>query len=348
MVDDDKGSATTTIGWRQGLTERIDSLGAAKGRFVQESAPDVETVPAERFFDADFFAECIAQHAGVDRSQLDFDVSSGRPADGVDMRAYVSRYVRHYAGSLSIAALVGMAEGIGLDLSVSRCSFVLWKTIPFRLVLDQRDDEVVRCSERPASWSAAGPVLETLDELRAHVCSRLYGEHLDSFVNTVAERTNLAPGLLWTNVAEWPTTMSAAACEYLDDDVAQGYVDDQRMLLEDEVLPGVTGQPNPLRDRMDWTHVDDGAFPDEVATRRLCCLSYLLEDRFGRLCANCPHLPVEEKVALIRERHGALPGSTAGDATKAAIERGLQRRSAQQVLQARERQAAGRTSPSVE
>jgi hypothetical protein len=340
MVIGHNESVSGSIGWRQGLAERIDSLGASRGRFVADPGPEVETVPAERFFEPEFFAECIARHAGVDRSTIRFDDAAERPG-GVDLRAYVSRYVRHYAGSVSLAALVGLGEGIGLDLSISRCSFVIWKTIPFRLVLDLSDDEVVRCNERPASWSATGPVLDTVDEMRAHVWRTMYGEHLRSFVDNVVELTNLTPALLWTNVAEWAGIVSAAAAEYLDEEAARLYLDDQQVQLNDEVLPGLEGQPNPLRERLDWVHVDDGGFPDEVATRRLCCLSYLLEDRFGRLCANCPHLPVDEKVALIRERHGTGPGATGGEATKAAIERGLKRRSAQQIVQARERKAAG-------
>src|SRR5262245_34377741 len=59
-------SAAAPMGWRQGLTKRIDTLGASRGRFVEGPGADVETVPAERFFEPEFFAESIARHAGID------------------------------------------------------------------------------------------------------------------------------------------------------------------------------------------------------------------------------------------------------------------------------------------
>lgn len=316
--------------------ERIDSLGPCKGRAILDTGTDGEAVPAERFFEPEFFAECIARNAGIDRSALSFEVSAERAPGSVDMRAYVSRFVRHYAGSVSIAALVGLAEGIGLDMAASRCALVMWKTIPYRLVLDSDDDSVVRSNERPTSWSATGPVLDSLDELRAHVWRSLYGEHLAPFVAQIADATNLSPALLWTNVAERVAIISELAREYLGEDAALPYMDDRRVLLESDRLPGVTAEANPLRERLDWTPVNDGSDLQEVANRRLCCLSYLLHDRFGRLCSNCPHLPVEEKVALIRERHGQPVEARGGEARNRAIERGLQRPSVQRLLQERE------------
>ena len=43
-------------------------------------------------------------------------------------------------------------------------------------------------------------------------------------------------------------------------------------------------------------------FPHGVQTRRICCVTYMLPDRLGRLCQNCGFLPISDRVALIRER----------------------------------------------
>jgi hypothetical protein len=55
----------------------------------------------------------------------------------------------------------------------------------------------------------------------------------------------------------------------------------------------------------------------------MCCLVLYLADRYGRLCQNCPHLPIDERVALIRERHGLSQSDPRGPAEQQAINRGL-------------------------
>jgi hypothetical protein len=49
----------------------------------------------------------------------------------------------------------------------------------------------------------------------------------------------------------------------------------------------------------------------------------MLPDRHGRLCDNCPFLPLENRVALIRERLGAAGGDATGPARQRAIDIGL-------------------------
>jgi hypothetical protein len=113
-------------------------------------------------------------------------------------------------------------------------------------------------------------------------------------------------------------------------------VADRVALLEAERLPGVPGG-NPLRDSVEWVPVEDGdsrEFPAAVSTRRLCCLTYLLRERLGVLCQNCPYLPVSTRAAMVRERHHVATGGPPGPATLRSKEIGLQRASLRRLLDA--------------
>jgi hypothetical protein len=50
------------------------------------------------------------------------------------------------------------------------------------------------------------------------------------------------------------------------------------------------------------------------------------------LCQSCPFLPVPDRIALIRERHGVPMGTPGGAAEKRSIERGLDRPSTRRIL----------------
>jgi hypothetical protein len=105
--------------------------------------------------------------------------------------------------------------------------------------------------------------------------------------------------------------VSDGAEEYLGVDAAP-FLADRHAILAAQTLPGVPG-PNPLRHKADWVPVDGDSYPHAVQTRRFCCITYLLEDRLGQLCANCPHLSVEDRATLSRIRHGR-PAGAAGTA----------------------------------
>jgi hypothetical protein len=240
------------------------------------------------------------------------------------MAIAASRLTRHYCASLISIAHAGLAHGVGLDLSPQRCR-VLFRKPWLAIAVDLSADDIVRCAERPTTWPVAGRSLDTLAELREYVWSRLFGAHVGPVFTRMVE---VVPGsgeaLLWTNAAEYVGMVSDAAEEYLTGDAAKPYVADRRALLDAADLPGVRG-PNPLRDKIEWIPTGTGGFPEAVQTRRLCCLTYLLADRDGRLCQNCPHFSLDDRAELMRERHGVAIGGPTGPAEARAHEVGHER-----------------------
>jgi Ferric iron reductase FhuF-like transporter len=309
--------------WRQAVARRLDDLGRwVEGRFVLTPGPEDRVIAAERFLDAGFLRETIGQ-IGVTQAVASADGSTA------DLRIPASRLTRQYCASMTATALVGLTYGIGLDLSAARWGVVLRSgddihvSGVFRAMLDSGENEVLRCAERPTPWLATGPVVETVDELRAYVWGKLYGENIGQMFDAVLAAVNVAPRLLWANAAEWVGMVADAAEEYLDPASAAPFVAECRALLEVDRLPGLAG-PNPLRDQLDWVPYHDGrGYPHAIQTRRVCCLTYLLKDRYGRLCANCPYLPPADCAALIRERHGVSQSGPRGEAEQQAIRQGL-------------------------
>jgi hypothetical protein len=129
---------------------------------------------------------------------------------------------------------------------------------------------------------------------------------------------------MWSNCAESPAMVSDAAEEYLNSGRARAYVEDRIAVLQADALPNVSG-PNPMRGLIEWLPTDAPECPHGLQTRKMCCATYLLPDRLGRLCQNCSLLCVEDRVALMRERHGVPMGSPGGPAEQRAIEVGLTR-----------------------
>src|SRR4029077_7522551 len=95
---------------------------------------------------------------------------SDHPLDE-DPRAAVSRLVRRYAGSLTTAALVPLAHGVGLDVSPERVGLVMHNDLPQGTLL--RVDEVLVCADRPTTWPVHGRDVGTLDQLRVRVLGAL-------------------------------------------------------------------------------------------------------------------------------------------------------------------------------
>ena len=228
-----------------------------------------------------------------------------------------------------MTALGGSADGRFADCSDPRYSFVPVTRRRFVAAVDLTGAEVLRCGQRPTSLPVTGPVMATVDELREYVWSRLFGAHYDQLFGRVRELApGVSPALLWTSAAEYVGALSDAAEEHLTPQVAAWYVADRRALLEGETLPGVDG-PNPLRGRLVWEPA--GANPHRRAqARRMCCLNYLLPERDGVLCENCPYLPPEDRAALIKERRALPVGSSGGPAQRRAQEVGRSRPSYQQ------------------
>jgi ferric iron reductase protein FhuF len=323
--------------WRGGLAQQLDDFGYTRGGFVLAPGPDDTLIPAARFFDRDYLRWAIAQTVPALRGR---DVRPGGDADR-EMRIAVSRFSRRYASLLSAATLVGLANGIGLDMSPARCAAVVRPNGQYRLLLDADNDggdEVVRCAERASPWPVDGPAVPTVDELRDHVWRRLYADHLAPIYALALEVVPVAPRLVWSSAAEWAGLISDLAEEHLDATAARPYVADRRAVLAAATLPGVPG-PNPLSDKIDWCPIaDDDGYPEAVQTRRHCCITFLLEDRFGRLCNNCPYLSLEDRAALVRAQHGRPAGLPASPEEQTIMRRARELPVVVRAMRARQRQ----------
>lgn len=332
--------AMTTAGssWRDGVLQQVEDLGRwFSGRFVIDPGPDEELVPARSLLDPETLRAAIARSAsttlhGTPPGMTEAPAETRQPGAELDMRVAVSRFARHYSASLTAVALVGLSRGIGLDLSAGRCTMVVRHNLPWSVVLDQREDEILRCAERGAAWEVSGPVVDTLAELRRQVWTKLYADHLWPVLQSAIEIGRISPGVVWSNAAEWPGLVSEAAVEYLGTESAAPFVVEAEALVDAVSLPGVPDDTNPLAGRIEWVDGDGRGFPERVQTRKVCCLTYLLADRFGRLCQTCPYLPLPDRIALVRERHGVPVGTPGGAAEQASIERGLARPSTRRAL----------------
>jgi hypothetical protein len=269
--------------WHASLEAELEKLDRwMRGRFVPEPAPTDEVVPALRYHDLDYLRSAIARGKFTTMSPpMDAD---GESID-VDLRIAVSRFTRQYSSSVSAVALTALANGVGLDCSAARCRVIIRANIPFLTILDVPEGEPLRCAERPTSWPVNGREVKTLHELREF---------------------------------EWVANVSDAAEEYLDPAAARPYYEDRVALLEAPNIPGIDGA-NPLHGLIDWEPYDASDFPHGVQTRGICCVTYMLPDRLGRLCQNCGFLPLQDRVHLIRERHGRPMGTPGGPAEKHSI-----------------------------
>ena len=296
-----------------------------EGRLVSEPAPTDEVVPAERYLDVDFLRAAIARAASTQAHAKHHVDGVELPDDGADadLRIAVSRFTRQYSSSISAVALVALARGVGLDLSASRCRLIVRSNIPFLVTLDLREDEAMRCAERPTTLPATGPIVPTLAELRAYVWRKLYAENIAPLFERAREITKVSPRLMWTNAAEWVGLTSDAADEYLSPAAAAPFVEDRIAVLGAAVLPGVAG-PNPLTSLLTWSDPASD-LPHGHHVRGVCCVTFYLSDRLGRLCANCPFLPADDRLALVRERHGVPMGTPGGPAEQRAIRVGLEK-----------------------
>jgi hypothetical protein len=302
--------------WHASLEGELESLDRwLRGRFVPEPAPTDEVVPATKYHDLEYLRSAIMRGKFT-------TMSPPMNADGesidVDLRIAVSRFTRQYSSSVSAVALTALANGVGLDCSAARCRVIIRANIPFLTVLDVPEGEPLRCAERPTTWPVHGREVKTLRELREFVWRKLYAENLAPLFARTLEVTKVATNLCWTNAAEWVANVSDAADEHLAPDAARPYYDDRIALLEAPAIPGIAG-PNPLRGLMDWLPYEAPDFPHGVQTRGICCVTYMLPDRLGRLCQNCGFLPIQDRVDLIRERHGKPMGTPGGPAEKHSI-----------------------------
>jgi hypothetical protein len=309
-------TTTARPAWEGSLVGELERLDRwLRGRFVPEPSATDEVVPATAYQDTDFLRAAIARAKFTTMSP---PLNPDGESIAVDLRIAVSRFTRQYTASVSAIALTALANGVGIDMSAARCRVIVRSNIPFLTVLDVSEGEPLRCAERPTTWPVPGRELATLSELREFVWRKLYAENFAPLFARVLEVTKVAPNLCWTNAAEWVGIVSDAADEYLAPAEARPYYADRLALLAAASLPGVAGS-NPLAGLLEWVPVGDPAFPHGVQTRQICCVTYMLPDRLGRLCQNCGFLPVEDRAAMIRERHGKPMGTPGGPAEKRAV-----------------------------
>jgi Ferric iron reductase FhuF-like transporter len=285
------------LDWRWHLGRQLDELGPLARRW-SALRPDGEALlPGGRALEADFLRASIARARPMDSTPADEWV------DG-DPRIGVSRMSRPFFASLTCIAFAGLANGVGIDLSPGRYSVGLVDGALKRVTIgdEYEGGEVLRCAERPTSWPVGGPVVATVGELREYVWTRLYARNLQLLVTKATELVKVPERLLWTNAAEWVAFVMELAIAFLGPDDAAPFVADCRAVLGADSLPGVPGA-NPLRERVRWLPSDEDEPPLGIQTRHLCCLIYQHSDRHGRLCTNCPLLPLPDRAALVRERH---------------------------------------------
>lgn len=316
----------TSARWRDSVIHQFRRLGRGiEGKLVVEPDPAQEPIPAERYLDLDYLYQAVvrAMTSGPDplapRRQNAVGEDGGKP---LDVRIAASRFSRHYASSLTAVALTGLARGVGIDVSSPRCRMISRLNVPMLVQIDVLDQEIPSCAERPTEWPFGGPLITSVDELRQYVWRRLYSEHLAPVFTRLLEIANVSPKLLWANTAEWVGVVSDAAERNLEAPEASSFIAECKALLDAEKLPGIPGQ-NPLRGQVDRVPTSRDEYPRAVQIRRICCLTYLLDDRLGRLCHTCPFLPLEDRIALIRERHDGPGGNVIGPATQRSIDIGL-------------------------
>jgi ferric iron reductase protein FhuF len=308
--------------WQDGLLTKLGSLGADVGSRVVMSPPEAsDLVPAERFSDPNYLREAMLDTGHSLVGSTEDAVADHAPE--VKLAVAASRFTRHYVSSLTASALVALVHGVGIDLSARRCIKVVHRGIPKQHLVGESDEGVIGCEERPSVWPIPSARVSTVDDLRQYVWTRLYAEHLAPLFVTTAEIAGAAPSLLWSNAAEWVAHTADMAYQHLGPVDALPYVEEVDALLGANALPGVEG-PNPLRGLIAWVPVDASDFPRGVHTRRHCCITYLLPVRLGRLCGNCPFLPLPERMAMVREAR-ATNNARGGPAERRSIEIGLQK-----------------------
>jgi hypothetical protein len=313
------------VAWQASVVDILRDLGRwTDGRYAAELPADAEVASAEQYVDPATLRNGVLRIYSANVKQASPTTDHGFTDEAApDLRIAISRFTRH-AACVSAAALAALGCGVGLDAAAKNCRFIIRGNVPFIAHLASDGAPPVRCRERETSWPLYGPVVETLAELREYVWRGLYAGWLAPLFERAGDITRVSPRLMWTNAAEWVSMVSNAADEYLGPERAAPFVEDRVALFSAETLPGVPG-PNPMQDLIEWQPYIAPDFPHGVERRRICCMTYMLSDRLGRLCSNCPFLSLEERVALVREEHGQPMGSPGGPAQRRAIEAGLRK-----------------------
>ncbi|MEV4313041.1 IucA/IucC family C-terminal-domain containing protein [Actinocrispum sp. NPDC049592] len=291
------------MGWRECLARSVDEIGPMpRGRYLPRPEPAQEWVSGVQLIEPGYLSAAIRRARPV---------AQDGPRDR-DVRVAVSRMTRQYVASLTCVALAGLAQGMGIDLSPTRVSALIRYNVPYAVTVDT---EPLFCKERPVDE----PAIETRAQLREYVWTNLYARNLRELFRAATALVRVPERLLWTNAAEWVAIVLDSAVEYLPPERADVFAQECQALLNADTLPGFDA--NPLRGLVEWVPFDG----EEIQTRHLCCLVYLHSDRQGRLCQNCPLLPLPDRAALVRERRGVGMTGPGGPAERRSMEIGVRR-----------------------
>jgi ferric iron reductase protein FhuF len=216
-----------------------------------------------------------------------------------DMRAAASRFMRRYCGSMSMAALLPLAHGVALDVSLERIAFLIRTDMPMGVVVDlEGGRHSWTCTQRQTAWPVAGQRLQTLHALRARAMESFLVRNLVPAFDSVLRFAQLNPRVLWSTAAEQIDLLYENAFEQLSEAEFAPFGADRRLLLFEEQLPGWSG-PNPLRDLLEWETVDDPYFPRPLQVRRICCVCYVIPGR-NAYCRTCGLISAEQRLAMWR------------------------------------------------
>jgi ferric iron reductase protein FhuF len=217
-----------------------------------------------------------------------------------DVRAAASRFMRRYCGSVVTAALVPLAHGVALDVSLPRMSFLIRTEMPMGVVLDLDGAELFTCRDRPTTWPIRARELASTTELREQAIGSLLGNNLVPAFDAVLGYVQLNPKVLWSTAAEQIDLMYENAFAGLGERAFVPFGEDRTAILFGDRVAGVPGPgSNPMRDLLEWEDAHDPEFPRPLQVRRTCCVCYVIPGR-NAYCRTCGLISADERLAMWR------------------------------------------------
>jgi hypothetical protein len=217
-----------------------------------------------------------------------------RPDTSVDLRAAASRFLRQYARSTVVPLATALAKGLGIDLSLERCSVLIAQNTPNGLVIDALDFDgpgsgPLLCVERPTAADVDGRPVSDVRSFRSAVYERFFSRNVGPLIAALDSFVRVSPRLHWSNLAECFALSAESALHRMTPQDARSFVDDRDDVLGRPDLPGVVG-PNPMRDQVRWERAQGRT----LLVRNICCICFTIGDRLGRYCPTCPLISVDQ------------------------------------------------------
>lgn len=212
-----------------------------------------------------------------------------------DVRAAFSRFWRRYCDSLALPLILPLANGVALDFSFARTSFVISGDMPHGVVVDLAGAELFTCDERPSSWTVHGTKLRTAEELRERAQGNVLGQHFQVVIDHVLESVRVSRGMLWAGLAEAIDLGYDAAVDHYTAEEYAPLKEDRDRLLFGATLPRIPGA-NPLAGQLKWEHIPGFKRPQQV--RKICCFNYVVPSRPEPYCRTCGVITREERLMI--------------------------------------------------